>query len=144
MVKNNSMSLNKMHEVGDEVLGMVEGLPNLGPFTLRYEVGMGLACYNLMLSTRKGKNPRHFQWDSKRKYTTELSNIYKVGECGSWSTIFAKYERKLMATDFSIRGLWFVEFMRGGRLRMGIIRKHDFEILVLTMAALQITWHLEW
>ena len=102
MVKNNSMSLKKMHEVGDEVLGMVEGLPNLGPFTLRYEVGMGLACYNLMLSTRKGKNPRQFQWDSKRKYTTELSNIYR--ECGSWSTILAKEERKLVATDCPTRG----------------------------------------
>ena len=40
-VKNRLMMLKGMHEVADEVLGLVEGLPNLGLFPLIYEVEMG-------------------------------------------------------------------------------------------------------
>ena len=57
---------------------------------------------------------------------------------------FSRDERKLVATDFHTRGLWFVKFIRGERLSMGIIRNQDFGILALTMVALQITWDPEW
>ena len=49
------MMLKRMNEVRDEVLGLVEGLMNLGPFPLRYEVGMGVAFSNLKLFMRKVK-----------------------------------------------------------------------------------------
>ena len=35
MVKNNLIILKRIYEVGDEVLGLVEGLPYLVPFPLR-------------------------------------------------------------------------------------------------------------
>ena len=34
-VKKNLKMLKRIHEVGDEVLGLVEGITNLGPFPLR-------------------------------------------------------------------------------------------------------------
>ena len=49
-----------------------------------------------------------------------------------------------MATYFPIRGPWVVEFTRGEKLSMGIIRKQDFGILASTMAVLQRNWDLEW
>lgn len=43
-VKNNLTMLKCIHDLGDEVLGLVEGLSDLGPFPLRDEVGIGVAC----------------------------------------------------------------------------------------------------
>ena len=37
-----------------------------------------------------------------------------------------------------------MKFMRGERLRTGIIRNKVFRILVSTISALQRTWGLEW
>ena len=64
-----------------------------------------------------------------------LSNIYKDYKCGSRRTIFAKDERKLVATYLPTRGTWFVKFMRRSKLRMGVIRNQDYEIPALIMAA---------
>ena len=47
------MTLKIIHEVGYEVLGIVEGLPDMVPLTLRDEISMGVACSNLILSMRK-------------------------------------------------------------------------------------------
>ena len=44
-----------MNEVGEKVLGLVEGILYLGPFMLIYEVGMGAACLTLIMSLRNGK-----------------------------------------------------------------------------------------
>ena len=56
-VKNKLMMLKRIHKVGDEVLGLVEGLPDIISLPLRYEIGMGVDCVNL--STRKGKYADH-------------------------------------------------------------------------------------
>ena len=52
--------------MGDEVLGLVEGLPGVGTFLLRDEMGTGLACSTLILSTRKGNYAGHLQWYRRR------------------------------------------------------------------------------
>ena len=75
-IRNNLIMLIRLHEVGDEVLGLVEGLPNLGLFPLKYEVGIGVAYYTLMIYMRKGKNSGHLQWDSMRKAPTAWRNIF--------------------------------------------------------------------
>ena len=92
-VKNNFMTLKGIHEVGDEVLGILEGLTDMGPLPLRDEIGMVVACTILILSTRKGNYSGHLQWYIIRKSPTELSNIYKAVYCGSWGDIFAKDDR---------------------------------------------------
>ena len=65
---------------------------------------MGVACYALILSTRKGKYAGHLQWYSMRKYHTSWSNIYVAADCGSQRTFFAKYEGMLVVTDFPTKG----------------------------------------
>ena len=47
---------------GDEVLGMVEGLPDMVPFPLRDEIGMGMTCYTFIMSMSKVKYTYHLQW----------------------------------------------------------------------------------
>ena len=79
MVKNNLMTLKGIYEVGDEVLGLVEGLTDMGPFPSRYEIGMRLDCYNLILYMRKGKYVDDLKWDSMRKYPISWRNIYEAG-----------------------------------------------------------------
>ena len=71
-----------------------------------------------------------------------VKSIYNGGEGVSWRTIFAKYERKLVSNDSPTRGPWFVNSMKGVKLRMGMIRKHDFVIFELTLSALQRTWDI--
>ena len=53
--KNSLIMLKSMNEVGEKVLGLVEGILDLGPFMLIYEVGMGAACLTLIMSLRNGK-----------------------------------------------------------------------------------------
>ena len=115
----------------------------MGLFPLIYEIGMGVECYTLILSIRKVKYSVHLHWGIMSKYIMAWSNPYETGECGSRRTIFDKYEGKLVATYFPTREPWLVKFMRGYKLRMGIIRKQDFGISVLTMNALQRTWDLD-
>ena len=62
----------------------------------------------------------------------------------SQRTIFEKDIIILVATDCPTRRPWFVKFIRGEKLRTGIIRKQYFGISELTMDALQRTWDLDW
>ena len=112
-VTNSLMMLERLYEVGNEVLGMSEGLPNLGPFTLGYEVGMDGSCSTLILSLGKGIYTGHLKWYSMRKYSTTWKNLYEAGYCGGLSSTRDKYKIRMLATDFPTRGTWFVKFMRG-------------------------------
>ena len=67
----------------DEVLGVVEALPDMGTLPLRYEIGMGVVCYTLILSIRKGKYSGHLQWDRTIKFTT-LCTLGSVGVKGPY------------------------------------------------------------
>ena len=76
-----------------------------------------------IMSLRKGIFSGHLQLDIMRKYPTAWRNFYEAVEKVRHSTIFAKDESKLLATNFPNRGPWFVKCIRGEMLRIGIIRK---------------------
>ena len=40
--RNNLMILKIINDTGDEIWGLVEGLPNMGPFLMRDKIGMGV------------------------------------------------------------------------------------------------------
>ena len=54
-VINDLMTLKRIHEVGDEILGLVEGLMYMVPLPLRDEICMGVACSTLIIYMRKWK-----------------------------------------------------------------------------------------
>ena len=70
-VKNGLITLKSIYEVGYEVLGIVEGLPYMRPFPLRDEIGMGVECYALLISHRKGNYVGSLQLGSMSKTLTE-------------------------------------------------------------------------
>ena len=78
-VKNNLMVLKGMNEVVDEFLGMVGGLTDLGPFPLRDEVCMGVACYTLIIYMIIGKYTEHLEDESMVKSPMSWRNIYDTG-----------------------------------------------------------------
>ena len=55
------ITLKRIHEVGDDVLGLVGGAEIIGNFPFRDETGIGLACYTFILSISKGKYKENFQ-----------------------------------------------------------------------------------
>ena len=73
------MTLKSTHEVVNEVLGIVGELTDMGTFPLRYEIGMVVVCYTLIISIRKGKYVGHLQWDRTIKFPTEWRNLYEAG-----------------------------------------------------------------
>ena len=48
-------------------MGLVEGITDMGPLSLRYEIGMGVAYYTLILYMSKGKHEGHLPWDIMRE-----------------------------------------------------------------------------
>ena len=73
------MMMISTHEVVNEVLGIVGALTDMGPFQLRYEIFMGVVCYTLIISIRKGTYVGHLQWDRTIKFPTAWRNLYKSG-----------------------------------------------------------------
>ena len=78
-IQNNLITLKITHEVVDEVLGIVEALPDMGTFPLRYEIGMGVVCYTLIIYIWKVKYVGNLQWDSSKRFPTAWINIYEAG-----------------------------------------------------------------
>ena len=63
----------------DEVLGIVEALPDKGRSPLIYEIGMGVVCYTLIIYIWKVKYVGNLQWDRTRNFPTAWINIYEAG-----------------------------------------------------------------
>ena len=66
-VRGNLTMLRKMGIMVREELGLEDWLPPLGPYPLKEEMLIGLACVNFRVSLRKGRYVGHLQWDSMRK-----------------------------------------------------------------------------
>ena len=66
--------------IGD--LGWEEWMHSLGPYPLKYELGMGIACVTLRLYLRKGRYVGHLQWDNTRKAPNSWENLYGTGKLG--------------------------------------------------------------
>ena len=62
MVQSYFMMLKRLLTMVNEILELVERLPNLGPFPLRDELQMGVVCLTLILSLRKEKYAGHMKW----------------------------------------------------------------------------------
>ena len=58
--------LRKMRNMAREDLELEDLLPPLGPYPLKDEVGIGVACVTLRMSLRKGRYVGHLQWDITR------------------------------------------------------------------------------
>ena len=92
----------------------------MGPYLLKDEVGMGVACVTLRMSLRKMRYVGHLQWDSMGKGPTACANIYGAGVLGMGDTIYSRDGKTFTKTACPTRGQWFGMFMRGSKMRMGV------------------------
>ena len=60
------------------------------------------------------------------------------------NTIYSRDGRILTYTACPTRGNWFGKFMRGSKLRMGVINNQDFGITFNVVKALPKRWKEEW
>ena len=89
-VRGNLTILRKMENMASQELVLEDWLPPLGPYPLKYEVGIGVACVTLIMSLRKGRYVGHPQWDSMSKGLTEWDNLYGGGVSVLGDTIYSR------------------------------------------------------
>ena len=110
-------------------------LPRLGSEEVRDRVGMSEALVTLATSLRYGRNSKHIQYDTMRKTRTWLNNAHDAGREYSCETVVGLDRSKQHITTGHTSGKWFGRFMRGSRMRMGMIRMQNEALTsALTMA----------
>lgn len=71
-----------------------------------------------------------------RKTPTWYGNVYSGGTDYNNGSLMARDDRKMYLTNCPSAGLWFARFMRGAKLRMGVIRKQNEAFTVRLLLAL--------
>ena len=117
-------------------LSVLTPLPTLGNPFMKDRVGMAMAIYTLHTSLRQGKYTTNLQWDSMRKTPTWYANAFGAGADYNNGAVLAKDEKKLFITECPTAGWWFSRFMRGAKLRMGVIRRQNEALTIKVVLAL--------
>ena len=100
-------------------------LPRLGSEEVRDRVGMSEALVTLATSLRHGRNSKHIQYDTMRKTQTWPINTHDAGQEYSCKTVVGLDRAKQYVTTGHTSGKWFGRFMRGSRMRMGMIHRQN-------------------
>ena len=100
-------------------------LPQLGSSKVKDRVGMAAALATLITSMRQGRNSTNIQWDTMRKTRTWVTNVHDAGRDYSCEAVVGLDRAKQFVTSSHTFGKWYGRFMRGVRLRMGMIRKQN-------------------
>ena len=58
--------------------------------------------------------------------------------------MYARYRKIFTKTACPTRGIWFEKFMRGSKLRMGVIKKQVFGVTSEKIEALLKGWDTDW
>jgi hypothetical protein len=120
-------------------------LPHLGNTELKDRVGMGAALATLVTSLRAGRHSTNIQWDTMRKTRTWISNAHDAGQEYSCEAVVGLDRAKQYFTSSHTFRKWYGCFMRGARLRMGMIRKQNEALMsLLALAVCEVAeskWH---
>jgi hypothetical protein len=108
-------------------------LPRLGSEEVHDRVGMSEALVTIATLLRYGRNSKHIQYDTMRKTRTWLNNAHDAGQEYSCETVVGLDRAKQYVTTGHTSGKWFGRFMKGSRMRMGMIRRQN-EALTSTLA----------
>jgi hypothetical protein len=100
-------------------------LPVLGKPRVGDRVGLGVALTTVLASLRQGRNSTNVQFDTIRKTQTWYSNAHDAGENYSFETVVGLYQKKQYLSTGHTFGKWFARFMRGARLRMGMVCRQN-------------------
>ena len=144
-VQGNLGQLRGFHEIACEDFGLVEALPEMGPFPLMDTFGMGSALVMLRRSLKPGKYADHIQYDTLRKYRSAFSNVWGASVHTMQESVMARATAKLFVTSCPTNGLWFERFMGGLHSRMGDDHRPDTAISSFVMKKMlkyaEADWH---
>ncbi len=98
-------------------------LPILGNPRVGDQVGLGIALITVLALLRQGRNATNVQFGTIRKTQTWYANVYDVGGNFSCQTVVGLDQKKQYLSTGHMFGKWFLRFMRGARLRMGMVRR---------------------
>jgi hypothetical protein len=100
-------------------------LPVLGNPAVGDRVGLGIALTTVLALLRPGKHTSNVQFDTIRKTQTWYANAYDAGENYSCETVVGLDQKKQYVSTGHTFGKWFARFMRGTRLRMGMVHRQN-------------------
>ncbi len=100
-------------------------LPVLGNPLVEDRVGLSVAMTTVLASLQPGENMATVQFDTIRKTQTWYANAYDAGENFSCDTVVGLDQKKQYVSTGHTFGKWFARFMRGARLRMGVVRRQN-------------------
>ena len=100
-------------------------LPALGNPTVNDRLGLGVAILTVVTSLRAGQNSLTIQYDTMRKTQTWYGNAFDAGREYACDTVVGLDQKKQYLSHSHTFGKWFSRFMRGARLRMGMIRRQN-------------------
>jgi hypothetical protein len=108
-------------------------LLRLGSEEVHDRVGMSEALVTLTTSLRHGRNSKHIQYDTMQKTRTWLNNAHDARQEYLSETVVGLDRVKQYVTTGHTLGKWFGRFMRGSRMRMGMIHRQN-KALTLALA----------
>ncbi len=106
--------------------------------TVTDRVGMGVAILTVVTSLRAGINSSNIQYDTMRKTPTWYENAFDAGSEYTCDTVMGLVQKKQYLSSSHTFGKWLSRFMRGARLRMGMVRRQNEALtseLVLRMCS---------
>jgi hypothetical protein len=111
-------------------------LPLLGNPKVEDRLGMGVAILTVVTSLRAGVNSANIQYDTMRKTPTWYGNGFDAGSRYTCDTVIGLDQKKQYLSSGHTCGKWLCRFMKGARLRMGMVRQQNealTSVLVLGM-----------
>jgi hypothetical protein len=133
-VANNFRDVKKLKDIGISV-GLENLLPEMGPFALEDEWGMGIAVGMLYRSLDSGLYRDTLQFSSTRKLRSAFSNLWGSSVHSMTRGVMAKDTIKTFVTKCPTYSLWFERFVKGMHSRMGDDRRPDAAISTEVMHA---------
>ncbi len=100
-------------------------LPVLGNPTVADRVGLGVALTTVLVLLQPGKHSISVQFDTIQKTQTWYANAYDAGGNFSCETVVGLDQKKQYVSTGHTFGKWFLRFMRGARLCMGMVRQQN-------------------
>jgi hypothetical protein len=136
-INNTRTGIKRMQVINENVFGLPDLLPNMGPHSLSDEWGMGLAIVMLEKSLDKGKYRETVQFETVRKLRAAYSNVWGASKHAMTQGVMARDVMKIFVTNCPSHCLWFERFIKGMHCRMGGERRPDValsrEVMLLLM-----------
>jgi hypothetical protein len=142
-VLGNARELGKMADNSD-ILGIANYFPKSGPFPVKDQQGMRVACTVLLRSLDPGRNEENVQFGTARKARSVFSNMWHASLEGGKNAVIQRDTTKLFETSCPTNGHWFERFMLEMHKRQGDKSFPDLAISIEVMLELMRRFENAW